>query len=67
LANGIEVIPANGSSYFISVREAQQVVARGDASWRGPKQIVRTADKSKRGVWEPAMSGKYGPLVMQLT
>lgn len=67
IAKPIEVKPSSGSSYHVKVEDAKQLVAQGDAIWDGPRRVIRMADKSKRGIWEPTMSGYAGPLVMQLS
>ncbi len=66
MAKHIEVVPATGSSYFVDVISARQLVARGDAKWDGPIMVRRVADGSKRGEWSKIQSGYCGPLVMQL-
>jgi len=60
------VVPSSGKSYYIPFDEARAMVARKDAAWQGNKRVIRV-DKSKRGIWEIATSGRYGPGVMQLT
>jgi hypothetical protein len=67
ISKKIEVTPSSGSSYYVPVENARQLVAQGDAIWDGPRRLIRIADKSKRGIWEPTMSGYAGPLVMQLS
>jgi hypothetical protein len=64
--HSIEVVPFSGSSYFVDVIAARQLVARGDAKWSGPVCVRRVEDNSKRGEWCKIQSGACGPLVMQL-
>jgi hypothetical protein len=70
LAKRIEVEVPGDSSYFLPLKAAGDLVRSGNGAWKkrdGQLYVVRTADKSKRGVWAPVQSGAYGPTVMQLT
>jgi hypothetical protein len=62
-----EVILTSGSSYHDTQEQVQSLVAKGHATWSGPKRIRMKPDESKRAIWEPKQSGHRGPLVLQLT
>lgn len=63
----IEVLIPGHSSYYVSVAEAKQLTASNQAIWQGARRLVRSADVSKRGLWEKRQSGLAGPMVLQLT
>lgn len=62
-----EVLPATGTSYYITREHAQSLTGSKQALWDGPKRIRLIADISKRGIWEKCQSGHAGPMVLQLT
>jgi hypothetical protein len=44
------------------------MTAAKEAIWvQGERRLVRSADISKRGLWEKRQSGEGGPMVLQLT
>jgi hypothetical protein len=63
----IEVLTPGGSSYYVPLAEAKHLTATNQAIWQGSRRLLRSADVSKRGVWEKRQSGEAGPLVLQLT
>jgi hypothetical protein len=67
ISKRIEVLPEIGTKYYVTVEQAKVMTANKDAAWLNSRQLRRFADTSKRGIWEPTMSGYAGPLVMQLS
>lgn len=40
-----------GSSYHVTIAEAKQLTRTEQAKWLNPRQIKRSRDVSKRGLW----------------